>query len=212
MTITLQLLSDQILTHAGSRRRTIVAIAGPPGAGKSTLSEALASKLSAQTSVAVLAQDGYHFDNQVLIERDCLARKGAPHTFDVTAFALMLGFLKDQHADISAPVFNRDLEMVCGCASIIKTDDRIILVEGNYLLLRDHPWSTLMQYFDHTILLKPPLEVVQRRLTERWRGYQMSPEEIGEKLDGNDMPNARTVLDRSVSADHIVTDLIALDN
>ena len=84
MTMTLAAIADGVIEKAGNAPRFIVAIAGPPGAGKSTLADALHEELTRRgEKSAVLPMDGFHMDNGILEERGLLKRKGAPETFDV---------------------------------------------------------------------------------------------------------------------------------
>src|SRR5688572_27161103 len=105
-------LADILRRAAGAR--TLVAVAGPPGAGKSTFAEALADRLNeaAAGSAAVLPMDGFHFDDRVLEPLGLRARKGAPDTFDVAGLRHMLERLRrNQEAEIAVPVFDRELEI-----------------------------------------------------------------------------------------------------
>lgn len=183
-----------ILRARGRDARSVTAIAGPPGAGKSTLAENLAEKLNAAEpgSAAVLPMDGYHFDDILLNARGWRARKGAPHTFDVAGYAHMLDRLRQPgEAEIAVPVFDRALEIARAGARIIPASVRHLLTEGNYLLLDAAPWRALAARFDTTIYLDVPFETLRARLEARWTG--MSPAELARKMEGNDLPNVRLV-------------------
>jgi pantothenate kinase len=82
----------RLTAELDASRRVLVAIAGAPGSGKTTLAERLVSRLNeaAQGSAALLPMDGYHYDDSILIERGLRARKGAPETFDVFGLLHML--------------------------------------------------------------------------------------------------------------------------
>ena len=188
-------------------QRKLVAIAGAPGAGKSTFVETLLDRLNrARPGFArILAMDGYHFDDRVLEARGDRARKGAPHTFDVDGLEAMLERLgADSGKDIAVPVFDRSLEIARAGAEIIPGSARLILVEGNYLLLDDPAWVPLRRHFDVTVMLDVPRDVLIARLAARWQGYGMDEAAVREKLDGNDLPNADLVLLRSVAARFVV--------
>lgn len=205
---------DALLSHveslmarspkSGDHGRIFVAIAGAPGSGKSTVAEALYEALASrhQGKVAILPMDGFHYDDAVLQAMGRRPWKGAPDTFDVGGLRSVLQRLKDpSETRIAVPVFDRELEISRGSARIIASDVELILVEGNYLLLQDEPWCELHPYFDMTILIDVPEEELRRRLRKRWVRYGLSEEDILHKLDGNDLPNGRAVIDRSIEAD-----------
>ena len=187
--------------------RRLIAIAGTPGSGKSTFVESLYDALNDDRPgvAAVLAMDGFHFDDRVLDARGHRARKGAPHTFDVGGLASLLKRLKaDDGEEIAVPVFDRSLEISRAGAEIVQPSARLILVEGNYLLLDDPAWAPLRRYFDVTVMLDVPREVLIDRLVARWRGYGMDEAAVRAKLDENDLPNADLVLSHSVAAQFVV--------
>lgn len=199
-------LADHLRRSQHEARR-LVAIAGAPGSGKSTFVESLRERLNDGRPgfACVLAMDGYHFDDRVLETRGHRPRKGAPFTFDVGGLAAMLERLRaDDGSDIAVPIFDRSLEIARAGAAIIPASARLILVEGNYLLLDDPAWTPLRRYFDVTVKLDVPRDVLIERLIARWRGYGMNEAAIREKLDGNDLVNADLVLSRSAAAQFVV--------
>ena len=196
-------LVDHLLRTQGAARR-LVASAGAPGSGKSTFAEALVQALNAATPgiAGVLGMDGFHFDDRVLNARGHRARKGAPHTFDTGGLDALLGRLRaDDGSDIAIPVFDRDLEIARAGAAIVASSVRLIVIEGNYLLLDDPAWTPLRRHVDLTVMLAVPRDVIVQRLTDRWNGYNYTPEQLRAKLEGNDLPNADLVLQHSVTAD-----------
>jgi pantothenate kinase len=199
-------LAERLLEFEGGERR-LVAVAGAPGSGKSTFAHELCAGLNRRAPgvACVLAMDGFHFDDRVLEARGERARKGAPHTFDVPGLAAMLGRLKaDNGSEIAVPVFDRSIEIARAGAEIIPRSARLIVVEGNYLLLDAPGWSALQTYFDVTVMLEVPREVLGQRLLARWRGYGMDEAAIRVKLEENDLPNVDLVLTHSVSAQFVV--------
>lgn len=192
------------LVSLASQGRSLVAIAGAPGSGKTTLSDTLCAQLNAQTSglAAVVQMDGFHFDDAVLRAQGNLARKGAPFTFDVGGLRSLLERLRaNRESEIAVPVFDRELEISRGCARVIPQDVRIILVEGNYLLLDEVPWTTLHPLFDFKIALHVPLHELERRLIDRWVALGLDRREAVMKAQTNDLKNARLVVGNSITAD-----------
>ncbi|WP_127104258.1 nucleoside/nucleotide kinase family protein [Pararhodobacter zhoushanensis] len=184
--------------QAASGGRLIVALAGAPASGKSTLVDDLAQELG--TRAAVLPMDGYHLDNAVLEARGHRDRKGAPWTFDVGGLARDLARVRADDAPVLVPVFDRALDLSRGSAREITPDVRIVLVEGNYLLLNDPPWAALAGFWDLTVMLDVPLSVLEARLIQRWEGRAAAADWI--RL--NDLPNARIVIERSRPADVVI--------
>jgi pantothenate kinase len=184
--------------------RVIVALAGPPGSGKSTLSELLVEGLNVDVPgwAAVLPMDGFHYDDLYLTPAGLRPRKGAPDTFDVGGLQHALQRLRSRDADhVAVPIFDRQLEIARAGARLIPKATRIIVVEGNYLLLRREPWSDLSPLFDVTVLIETPDDVLRERLSARWRQYKLTREQIAEKLGGNDLQNARLVVSESADPD-----------
>ena len=184
--------------------RFVVAIAGPPAAGKSTLTASLLEALGGRAGV--VAMDGFHFDNDILDARGHRDRKGAPHTFDVTAFGTILGALgADRSVEMAVPVYDRGMSMAQNCATWISRDNDVLVTEGNYLLLDEQPWSGLRSLFDLTIWIDVPLSTVESRIIDRWSAAQLPSEEIRRRTEDNDLPNARLVHTGSVAADIVVS-------
>ncbi|MCC8931607.1 nucleoside triphosphate hydrolase [Rhizobium sp. 'Codium 1'] len=185
--------------HGGAR--LLVGVAGPPGAGKSTLADRLHAALGERGHrSAVLPMDGFHLDNSILDERGDLPRKGAPHTFDVRGLADLLRAVK-AGGEVFVPVFDRARELAIAAARCISPEDRIVIAEGNYLLLDQGPWADLADLFDLSVMVAPPIEELERRLIARWVGYGLTPAQIEAKVENNDLPNGRLVLQRSRPAD-----------
>lgn len=203
--ITPDALAARLLRQVAARSsRLIVAIAGPPCAGKSTLVDALQSEINniKTNTCAVLSMDAFHYDDTYLTPMGWQNRKGAPHTFDVGGLLSCLARLRQNtEAEIAVPVFDRKLEIARAGARMIAQDAQIILVEGNYLLLNTAPWTGLRKYYDLTIMLDVAPEIINARLHDRWAGFGFSKAEAEQKIAQNDLLNAALVRDQSSAAD-----------
>ncbi|MER8689908.1 nucleoside triphosphate hydrolase [Mesorhizobium sp. M0895] len=196
-------IAAAIFKRAGKAPRFIVAIAGPPGAGKSTLSAGLHDLLPEGTA-EVVPMDGFHYDDVVLERRGLRQRKGAPETFDFAGFETLLKRIRAGEPDIAIPVFDRSMELSRAAAAIIAADTKFILVEGNYLLLDEEPWTRLAALFDFSIFVDVPRADLERRLLERWHEHGRSDEDARAWIASNDMPNIDRVLARRRPADLVV--------
>ena len=195
-----------ILLGLGETRRVVVAIAGAPGSGKSTLAETLAATLNDRLDgiAAVLPMDGFHFDDIVLNERGLRARKGAPETFDVSGLAHLLERIRQNvEPEIAVPIFDRALEIARAGARLIPRTVRIVIVEGNYLLLDRPIWAGLT--FDLSVLLVADQMVLRQRLLKRWADLDIDEREAIKKIDGNDMANAKFIYACSRKPDYVIS-------
>lgn len=191
-------LAEIIRGRAQGKGRFLIALAGPPGAGKSTLAAELVSALG-QGAKAV-PMDGFHYDDAVLNARGARARKGAPDTFDAQGFFHLLKRLRVED-EIAIPLFDRDLEISRAGADIVAAADRLLVVEGNYLLLNEAPWPEAAALFDLTVWIDVAEDELDRRLQARWAQYGKTPAEARAWIDSNDLPNIRRVTQNSRAAD-----------
>ncbi|AXY41036.1 nucleoside/nucleotide kinase family protein [Halomonas sp. JS92-SW72] len=199
---TLDEVTWRILAALEGRERLLVALAGPPGAGKSYRSEQLFRALEHPLpgQVVVVPMDGYHFDNALLGEA-LLPVKGAPYTFDVEGLRVDLERIRRADAEVAVPVFDRPLDLARAAARRVTFEHRIVIVEGNYLLLDQAPWRSLAGLFDLSVMLEVEDEVLERRLIERWREIGLDEAVARRKALDNDMPNARLIKTTSLPPD-----------
>lgn len=164
---TLEQLIDRARELASRPGRTLLGIAGAPGAGKSTLCAALERALG-EGVVVVVGMDGYHLDDGVLEALGRRRRKGAPDTFDVDGYVCLLERLRRAREDVTyAPRFDRDLEASRGSAVPVPRAVPLIVTEGNYLLHDDGGWERVRELLDEVWYLDVPHEERARRLVAR---------------------------------------------
>jgi len=147
--------------------------------------------------------DGFHYDNAVLKQLGLTKRKGAPETFDVGGLEATLKRLTetDRVEDVAVPLFDRDIDLSRASARLIDRETAVLLVEGNYLLLENGPWSRLKRYFDLSAMIQCDEATLRARLMMRWRDLNYDDEEVTMKVEMNDIPNAKRVIRESHSAD-----------
>ena len=188
-----------------SSSRKIIAISGPPASGKSTVAEAVVASLTTMEKTAALVpMDGFHLDNAVLERAGTLARKGAPETFDADGFVHLISRIANGTEAVYAPVFDRARDITVAGAQLIPTNAEFVIVEGNYLMLNAAPWDQLRQFWTLSVAISAPMDVVEQRLMERWTDYDIAPDEARAKVQGNDLKNAKMVLQNSAPSDLIL--------
>ena len=100
------------------------------------------------------------------------------------------------------PTFDRSLDRVIQNGGMVKSDDHTILVEGNYLILNQEPWKKLSKYWDFSIMLDVPQEIIEKRLLDRWAANGFDANQAALKLKNNDLPNAMVIKNNSLEADY----------
>ena len=206
----LDLIYDQLLISITERidnddkNRYFIALSGPPASGKSTISQKLANDLSAKEyNSSILQMDGFHYDDLILKEKKLLLKKGAPETFDVMGLINSVSRLQKED-EVVIPIFDRSLELSRSSAVIISKNTKVIIVEGNYILLNSYPWCELHKFFNTTVMINCEKKILEKRLIERWENFNLPKEEIDEKVYKNDLPNGVNVLKNSIKADYIL--------
>jgi len=194
-------LADLIRQRAAGRGRFITALAGPPGAGKSTLAAALVAELG--PGARVVPMDGFHLDNPVLDRLGLRARKGCPESFDAAGFVHLMRRLAGED-QVAIPLFDRGLDLARAGGDVVGAEDRLLVVEGNYLLLQAEPWCQARGFFDLTVMLAVPEPELERRLVQRWLDHGLDAAAARARALGNDIPNARRVLADSAPAEVVL--------
>jgi len=200
------LVCDLARTKVQDGHRAIVGIAGPPASGKSTLADSAVQELNKDCPTtwplaSLLPMDGYHLDNRILESRGLLARKGAPETFDAHGFCDAVTRLQDEKRETYYPKFDRQMDLAIANAIAIHPQTSVIVVEGNYLLLKSGVWSSLYDVFTATVFVNPPMKVLEDRLQQRWIKHGLEPKAATLRTRNNDLPNAELIVRESREAD-----------
>ena len=202
MALTFDDLVRRAAALASGGRRAILGIAGAPAAGKTTLAEQLVQALDA---VAHVPMDGFHLADVELERLGARDRKGAPDTFDPLGYAALLRRLREDEDDIIyAPGFERVIEQPIAGAIPIHRRARLIVSEGNYLLVDDPRWRRVKPLFDEVWYADLDHEERLRRLVDRHMRFGKDESRAVEWATGTDESNAQIILATRDRADLII--------
>jgi pantothenate kinase len=182
-------IASWIRARVDPSRRFLFGIAGPPGSGKSTVAAAVAAELDA----VVVPMDGYHLPNATLDARGLRNVKGAPETFDADAFVTAVRRLATADDDVELPDFDREVDEPRPGGIRVRASDRIVIVEGNYLLLDTAPWVALREVFDAVASLVVDPAVRVERLVDRHVRFGRTRAEAVAFVEESDEVNAALV-------------------
>lgn len=201
-------LAAVAIALVGNRRRALLGIAGPPGAGKSTLAEGLVEAIAAvQTAdwVAHVPMDGFHLADVQLERLGARDRKGAPDTFDVDGYAHLLRRLLEHPDQPSyAPGFERILEQPIAAAVVVPPSARLVVTEGNYLLLPEPRWEAARAQLTEVWHVHADDAARQARLVDRHVAFGKDPAAAARWVLESDEANAALVSSASHRADRVI--------
>jgi len=197
----IETLAQRVLALPQGAGRNLIAIAGAPASGKSTLATDLTKAVQeAGRRAQVIPMDGFHLDNAILQGRGLLSRKGAPETFDAEGFIGLMRRVK-AGGEVVYPTFDRARDLSVAGAAVIDGDCDVAVVEGNYLLFDEAPWRSLAGLWDISIWYDMPEAVLLERCVQRWLEHDHTPEQAHARAQGNDMANARRIIGTRLPVD-----------
>lgn len=188
----LVLAAARALMMPGKRR--LLGIVGMPGAGKSTIAQALAEQLGG--ACCVVPMDGFHLSNRQLARLGRSQRKGAPDTFDAHGYRALLERLRRRDLDepvIYAPGFYREIEEPIAASLAVGSEIQLVVTEGNYLLLPDAPWPAVRTLLDAVWYLDIDTALREQRLLQRHVRFGRSETEARAWMAATDRPNAERI-------------------
>lgn len=209
-------LADALHTRLMPGTRQVIAIAGPPGSGKSALSAILAAILRKLWSdpVIVVGQDGWHYTNAYLdshvvhIQGETVrlrSIKGAPETFDAQGLGDFLTCFQASMQALKYPVYTRTAHDPIQEFGAVPAGPCLLILEGNYLLLDQPGWRSLHPLYQLKGFLSAPNAVLVEALWQRHRRGGKPEDWIAQHIQTVDQPNIDLVMRHSISPDFTVT-------
>ncbi|MBW8740452.1 MAG: nucleoside/nucleotide kinase family protein [Streptomyces turgidiscabies] len=203
---------DELLDRARALvrgdRRAVLGIAGSPGSGKTTLAKRLVRALNGDGSpwVAHVPMDGFHLADVELERLGLRDRKGAPDTFDAAGYAALLRRLRENsdREIVYAPGFERVLEQPVAGAIPVFPSARLVVTEGNYLLLTEGSWSRVRAQLDEVWFCALDEDERVRRLVARHEEFGKDHDTALAWVLGTDQRNADLVAATRDRADLVV--------
>lgn len=189
--------------HADGARR-ILGLTGAPGAGKSTLARTLYAFAPDRT--VIVPMDGFHLANSELRRLGRSGRKGAEDTFDSAGYVALLARLRNQVAgeSIYAPEFRREIEESIAGAIPVMVHDRLVITEGNYLLLQTGHWAGVRALVDEVWYVDIDPQLRTQRLVARHVQFGRDEERARSWVASTDEPNAVMIEATRSRADVVV--------
>jgi pantothenate kinase len=184
---------DSLRERMAGSPRVILGLVGPPGCGKSTLAEVLQRHF--HDASVVVPMDGYHLANVELARLGRAGRKGAPDTFDSAGYLALLQRLRHQRADetVYAPLYTRELEEPIAGAIPVPPEARLVITEGNYLLMPDGHWAGVPALLDEVWYVEVDPALRLDRLVQRHQRFGRSLADAQHWVQVTDEPNARVI-------------------
>ena len=204
----LPIIKNLIDLQKQKNKRVIMFLVAPPGSGKSTLVKFLSmvSNEYYHTKIQTIGIDGFHYYQEYLNNHsiningeDVVLKtiKGNEQTFDVEKLRCCLGEM--QSSDVYWPDYSRLIHDPVENAIFV--NENIIIIEGNYLLLKDTKWGKLKEFCDYSVMLEVEKDILRKRLIDRKIKGGYSEKEATDWFANVDKKNIDTVLNNSYSAD-----------
>ncbi|XVF71920.1 hypothetical protein PTKIN_Ptkin12aG0078900 [Pterospermum kingtungense] len=200
----------------------IVGLAGPPGSGKSTLAievtqrinklwpqkaRPLDPRVKPPDVAVVIPMDGFHLYRSQLDAmenpEEAHARRGAPWTFDPMLLLNCLKNLRNQ-GSVYVPSFDHGIGDPIEDDIFVSLEHKVVIVEGNYLLLESGVWKEISSIFDEKWFINVDLDTAMQRVLKRHISTGKPPDVAQWRIDYNDRPNAELIMPSKKNADLVI--------
>lgn len=201
-------------------RRFMIGVAGVPGSGKTTLAGKLVAAINSiaphESFAKCVPMDGFHLTGEELRDRGLEEAKGREDTFDGAGYVSLLQRARQGDSPLPFPVYARsigapaepywpDRHRPMDKRQILDVDTRVVVTEGNYLLLNDPPWDGIPALLDVSFMLDIDLAEAMQRLIDRrikFRGDSLAEAEA--HYERVDLPNTKVIQAKSSEPDYII--------
>lgn len=201
-------LARELVAKIDGEKRFLLGITGIPAAGKSTFATALVARVNEMAGSAlaiVVPMDGFHLPNAVIKPLGLHALKGIPETFDAAGFLACVENLRADAGMVNCPAFERALDDPVPNVIHVQSSHRLLVIEGNYLLLQRPVWRELQAYLDAVWYLEAPDKMsIEARLLERHIAGGRTVAEAQAKIASTDTPNAALIEATRHLADRVI--------
>ncbi|CAI0434272.1 unnamed protein product [Linum tenue] len=216
---------------ADPNSKYIVGLAGPPGAGKSTLASEVvkrvnklwplkASSFDSQVNppdvAVVLPMDGFHLYRKQLdameVEACCLflycdmelLNLSSVLTFSMLFLRTQRKLMLEGEGSVSAPSFDHGVGDPIEDDIFINFQHKVVIVEGNYLFLEGGVWKDVQSIFDEKWFIDVDIDTAMTRVLKRHISTGKPPDVAKWRIEYNDQPNAELILKSKTNADLVI--------
>ncbi|KAH9902107.1 P-loop containing nucleoside triphosphate hydrolase protein [Xylariomycetidae sp. FL2044] len=213
-----QKLADRIVHHHQKipfkdgtkqrQKRCLVALAGGPGSGKSTIAAAISDRVSKQhVKCQTVSIEGFMKPQSQLSEAQ-MRRRGAIETFDGEAVLRMFKTLRERGPghELRAPSFDEEKRDPVPDDQLIEADTEAVIFEGIYMLADEPPWKEIEKLVDEKWYIHVRPELSRQRVADRrvGKGICETKEEALKQYDESDGLNNDYIGKHRVHTDVII--------